>query len=255
VLAGVLIAATVAAGADAERQAVEHALREGRIVSVAPLGEGVTNSSRVELRDGERTVQAVFKTADQRMKSRYAFGAETVKVYRDTWRHEMAAYVLDTRLGFSLVPPTVEREIDGKKGSLQAWVDRSIARFEAAMQPPLNMDHADDAVQAMRLLDYLIFNSDRHVRNVVFTSDWRPVAIDNSIAFHAFVRPYRPMYRFPRGPLERLRRLEPGALDAAVAPWLEKDERAALRERRQRVLRLADSVLAALGEKAALFDW
>lgn len=253
-LAGVLIAATIAAGADAERQALEHALREGRVVSVAPLGEGVTNSSRVELRDGERVVQAVFKTADQRMKSRYAFGGETVKIYRDTWRHEAAAYALDTLLGFALVPPVVEREIAGRKGSLQAWVDRTIARFEPAT-PSLNMENADDAMHAMRLLDYLIFNSDRHVRNVVFAPDWRPVAIDNSIAFHAFLRPYRPLYRFPRGPLERLRGAAPAALDAAVAPWLEKDERAALRERRQRVLRIADSLLAALGEKAVLFDW
>ena len=63
-------------------------------------------------------------------------------------------------------------------------------------------------MHAMRLFDYLIFNTDRHVRNVVFTPDWRPVAIDNSIAFHAFLRPFRPLYRFPRGPLDRLRRLD-----------------------------------------------
>src|SRR5690349_21096608 len=114
-----LAAAALPAGADAERQAVERALRKGRIVSVAPLGEGITNSSRVELRDGPRTVTAVFKTADTRVKSRYGFGSETVGFYRDTYRHEVAAYVIDTLLGFGLVPPVVERKIEGKTGSLQ----------------------------------------------------------------------------------------------------------------------------------------
>jgi hypothetical protein len=123
--------------------------------------------------------------------------------------------VLDTLLGFGLVPPVVERKIEGKRGSLQAWVERSLARFAPAT-PPSDMGRANEEMHAMRLFDYLIFNTDRHVRNVVFTPDWRPVAIDNSIAFHAFLRPFRPLYRFPRGPLDRLRRLDARALESRV---------------------------------------
>ena len=111
-----LAAASLPAGADAERLAVERVLQKGRVVSIVPLGEGITNSSRVELRDGTRAVSAVFKTADTRVKSRYSFGTETVGLYRDTYRHEVAAYVLDTLLGFGLVPPVVERKIEGRRG-------------------------------------------------------------------------------------------------------------------------------------------
>lgn len=245
-----LAAANAAAGADAEALAVERALREGRIVSVTPLGEGITNSSRVELRDGARSLRAVFKAADVRVeKSPYRFGSETVGAYRDTYRHEVAAYELDKQLGLRLVPPVVERKIGKQKGSLQAWVERALPRFAPAL-PPADMGPADEGVHAMRLFDYLIFNTDRHLRNVLLGPDWRPAAIDNSIAFHPFLRPYRPLYRFPRGPIERLRLLDARSLRRALGRYLENDELAGLEERRARVLRLVD----AAGPEA-LFEW
>jgi len=249
-----LAAATAAAEADPEAAAVERSLREGRIVSIVPLGEGITNSSRVELRDGPRTLRAVFKAADVRLeKSPYRFGAETVGTYRDTYRHEVAAYELDKLLGLRLVPPVVERKIGKKKGSLQAWVDRALPRFAPAL-PPADMGRADEEVHALRLFDYLIFNTDRHLRNVVFGPDWRPAAIDNSIAFHPFLRPYRPLYRFPRGPVERLRGLDARSLGRALGRYLEKDELAGLAERRGRVLRLVDAAIASSG-RDSLFEW
>jgi hypothetical protein len=251
-LGGLLLAA-LAAPPDAE--AVERVLRDGQVVSVAALGEGVTNSSRVELHLGATTMRAVFKTADVRMKdSPYAFGAETVAAYRDTYRHEIAAYVLDKLLDVRLVPPVVERKIGGKKGSLQAWVERALPRFEPAA-PPADMRRADEQMHAMRLFDYLIYNTDRHVRNVVFAPDWRPVAIDNSIAFHPFVRPYRPLYRFPRGPVLRLRQTDASALDRALRRYLERDEMAGLQARRERALALVDAAVASQGEEASFFDW
>ena len=46
-LALLLATAALPAEADAERLAVERVLRQGGVVSVVPLGEGITNSSRV----------------------------------------------------------------------------------------------------------------------------------------------------------------------------------------------------------------
>jgi len=43
--------------------------------------------------------------------------------FRDSWRHEVAAYELDKLLGLGLVPPTVERRIARQAGSLQMWVE------------------------------------------------------------------------------------------------------------------------------------
>jgi hypothetical protein len=250
---GSLLLAAVLAAPPAEAAADERFLREARVESMKAVGEGIAGAQRVVLRRGEATARAVFKTIDTRTDGPYAFGTETVAHYRDTYRHELAAHALDRLLGFGLVPATVERKIGGKTGSLQAWVERALPRFAAAA-PPADARRADEQVHAMRLFDYLVFKTDRHVRNVVFGPDWRVAAIDNSIAFHAFVRPFRPLYRFPRGPVAKLRALDARTLDGALRRWLEKDERAAVRTRRQTALAAVDAALAREGERA-LFDW
>lgn len=252
-LAWLLLAAAPGLGG-AGPEADERFLKGARIVSIEPIGEGITGASRVVLQDGARTGRAAFKTIDTRLQTRYSFGGETVGTYRDTYRHELAAYALDKLLGFRLVPPVVERKIDGRKGSLQIWVERTLPRFAPAV-PPADSRRAAEAMHAMRLFDYLVYNTDRHPRNVVLDPTWRPVAIDHSLAFHAFTRPYRPLYRFPRGPVDRLRRLDARALDQALRRHLGKDELAGLRTRRLRALEHVDAAIAAQGPEATLFDW
>ena len=68
------------------------------------------------------------------------------------------------------------------------------------------------------------------------------------------MRPYRPLYRFPRGPVERLRGLDARSLGRALGRYLEKDELAGLAERRGRVLRLVDAAIASSG-RDSLFEW
>ena len=96
-------------------------LRDARIVGMKPIGVGVTKPMKVTLSDGERTHHAVWKSIDEVrhgvVKGRNG-GFQAA--FKDSYKYEIAAYELDKMLGFDLVPPTVEREIDGKKkGSLQ----------------------------------------------------------------------------------------------------------------------------------------
>jgi hypothetical protein len=136
---------------------------------------------------------------------------------------------------------------------LQAWVERPLARFGQGPIPEAP-ERAETYVHAQRFFDYLIFNTDRHWRNVMLGPDWRPVAIDHSIAFHPFLRPYRPLYRFPRGPLDALERLDPGLLMERLSRELEPDEIGALLERRLRVLALARKARDE-GRTDAFFEW
>jgi hypothetical protein len=102
----------------------------------------------------------------------------------------------------------------------------------------------------MRLFDYLIFNTTGTC--AMSSSPGLACGIDNSIAFHAFVRPSVRCTDF-RVVLDRLRRLDARALDP-LGRYLDPDEIAALVARRERVLQRADEVVAAEGA-AALFDW
>jgi hypothetical protein len=253
-LAILLAAADLACGAPARAdvERCERVLREGQVVSSREVGQGISGAIRMQLRLADAEVQAVFKSADTRFEG-YSFHGEKVATYRDSWRHELAAYELDRLLGLRLVPPTVERKLGGKRGSLQAWAERPLTRFGQG-PPPEEPTRAGTYLHAQRFFDYLIFNTDRHVRNVLFGSDWRPVAIDQSISFHPFLRPYRPLYRFPRGPVEAMERLDPRALQERLGRYLEKDEIRGLLERRARLLALVRAARSE-GREDAFFEW
>jgi hypothetical protein len=232
----------------------ESLLRSAVVVSSRKLAEGITGSLRLDLRDGATVVRAVFKTVETKLDARETVGSETVKSWRDSWRHEVAAYELDKLVGLRLVPTVVEREIEGKRGSLQVWIERPLARFGVGPTPP-DPRRADDAVHAARLLDYLLYNRDRHVRNLLFGADYRPIAIDNSITFQAFVSPYRPLYRFPRVAVERLDQIERGTLRKALGKHLAGDEMDGLVRRVERLKAIIQAVRAEAGDEATLFDW
>jgi hypothetical protein len=254
-LAIVVVAAGLSCGAPqrADLAGCERALREGTVVSSREVGQGISGAVLVRLRQGDAEVAAVFKSAETIVESDFSFHGETVATYRDTWKHEVAAYELDRLLALRLVPPTVERKLGGKRGSLQAWAERPLSRFGQG-PPPEDPARADTYMHAQRFFDYLTFNTDRHVRNVLLGSDWRPVAIDNSITFHPFVRPYRPLHRFPRGPAEALERLDPHALRERLGRYLEKDEIQGLLARRARLLTLMAAARAE-GRADAFFEW
>jgi hypothetical protein len=253
-IASVVAAAGLACGAPerADLAACEQVLRRGRVVARREVGQGVSGAILMRLRHGDAEVPAVFKSVEARVPG-YSFNGEQVATYRDTWKHEVAAYELDRLLGLRLVPPTVERKVDGKRGSMQAWAERPLSRFGQG-PPPEDPARAEAYLHAQRLLDYLTFNTDRHVRNVLLGAEWRPVAIDNSIAFHPFVRPYRPLHRFPRGPAAALERLDPRALRERLGRYLEKDEIRGLVARRARVLEFVAAARAS-GRTDAFFEW
>ena|GEM_PF-2926689 len=88
-----------------------------------------------------------------------------------SYKSEIACYQLDQLLGLNMVPLTVEREIDGKKGSLQLWVsDLSL--------PDKNHQLNNDAL----FFDLLTENNDHKMKNIGFTGNEprRIVLFDNA---------------------------------------------------------------------------
>lgn len=249
-----LVAVLAASEGEPNRGQTEHLLRTARVASMVDVGEGITDSHRVDLEAGTRRLRAIFKTIDQRNDFEFRFGRETASVYRDSYKHEIAAYELDKLLGLGLVPVAVERKIDGRRGSVQVWVERQSRRFVHG-QPPPDRRRADDDVHVVRLFDYLAFNSDRHFRNLLFGEDWRPILIDHSLAFQVLKVPSRPLHRFPRGPVERLRGLDRRRMKKALGRYLAKDQLRALEQRRRKVLELVAAAIAQHPGEEVLFEW
>ncbi len=249
-----LATAAVIAAPPADCTDIEGLLSSATVVSQTEIGEGITGAMKVELTQGNCRLLAIFKTVNMRSPADFHFGLETTAKFGDSYRYEIAAYELDKLLDLGLVPPVVERTIDGHTGSLQMWVSGKWHRFAHGQAPP-ERNQAEDQVHVVRLLDYLIFNTDRHIRNFYFVEDWQPMVIDHSIAFHTMITPSRPLYRFPKQALERLETLNRRQLKKALHHYLEKDQIKSLDQRRKIMIDLAAEAIKTNGEAAVLFDW
>ncbi len=233
-------------------------LRTAPVVARKPLGEGVTQSHKLTLSDGARSLHGVWKTIDvhklglQRMEFGWEFD------FRDSWKNEVAAYQLDKLLGLGLVPPTVERHLDGRAGSLQLWVEQAItedARKKQKLQPP-HPPRWNYQVYNLHLLHQLAYNTDfQNLRNVMVDRAFKVYAIDNSRAFRIQKELLAPddLQCFSRSVLERLRGLDQPLLKAKLGPWLEDLQIEGLLARRDVILGIVEKRVQEKGEGAVLF--
>lgn len=231
----------------------EKYLKKAKVISVKDVGEGATKPLKVKLeRDGVQ-MKTIFKSVDLYMKSATRFGSETVDEYRDSYKHEIAAYELDKLLGQGMLPVVVERRIKGKRGALREWIDDVMPHYGHGNSPP-DMDRERNRIQMMWLFDYLIYNVDRRIHNLMIGSNWKPVLIDHSMAFTTFEKPFRPLYRFPREVISRLRTLDQEQLRKALGRYLKPNQIKAVLRRSRAVVVMADREVAEKGEAEVFFS-
>ena len=234
------------------REAKEAFLKTARVVSMKDVGEGATHPVKVVLDDGKTRMPAIFKTQDLLMKTPSKFGGEKAEEYADSYKYEIAAYELDKLLQLNMLPVIVERTIDGKRGAMREWIDDVMPHYGHGNLPP-DMDQERDWIHTIWLFDYLIYNADRRVHNLLIGTKWNPVLIDHSMTFTPFEKPFRPMYRFPREVIENLRALDEAAVKKALGRYLRPKQIDALMRRRKIVLDRVDRQVAARGEAEVLF--
>jgi hypothetical protein len=247
-----------ASGLPLAGEAAETFLRTAAVVSREPLGEGVTRSERLTLRDGTRTCRAAWKTIHERKMGLQRLERGGLEFdFRDSWKSEVAAWELDKLLGLGLVPPTVERRIGGRTGALQMWVERAMTeddRGRRGLEPP-DLAAWNVQMHRVRLLHQLTYNTDyRNVHNVLVDASFRIYAIDSSRAFriqHELMVP-DDLVRFSRAVLEGLAALDRPTVEARLGAWLEKMQIDGLMARRDLILALARRRVAEKGEAAVL---
>jgi hypothetical protein len=235
------------------RRQRERWLKKASIVSVKDVGQGATKPQKVTLDDGVRRGKAIFKTIDLRMKTDTRFGSQTVDEFIDSYKYEIAAYELDKLLGLDMLPVTVERRIDGKRGSLREWVDQVIPHY-GHDEPLPDMDRVEREMHTVWLFDYLIYNLDRRVHNLMLAPGWSPVLIDHSMTFTTFTEPFRPMRRFPAEVVDKLRELDRRKVRKALGRYLRRNQIDAFMARRQIVLDTVSQRLSNDPEGNVLFS-
>lgn len=193
------------------------------------------------------------------------------KGYQESWKTEIAAYRLSKYLGLDMVPPTVEKERDGKKGACQLWV-----KYWLNFEEIINEKFQAKGIQYVyfirklclqRAFDNLVNNIDRHRRNYLITEDWRMILIDHSRAFmtdkkynekliydekHKENKNFI-MDQLPRAFVEKLRSLDAASIKSAVGEYLTDEEINATLKRRDLMIAWIDKHIKEKGEDYVLY--
>ena len=258
VAAGVTLGAWQETVADFQGPAPEAFLTKAKVTASKEVGEGITRPLKLTMELDGKTHFAIYKKIDERK-----FGVQTMADgssevgYQDSWMTEIAAYRLDLMLGLGMVPATVERKVNGSTGSVQWFVESMMPesqRIEKHVQPP-DVEAWNRQTFKVRLFDELICNVDRHMNNLLITTDWQVRLIDHSRSFRAKQSLDHPekLTRFSRSLLDALRKLDPKEVKQKMGRYLDGPQIDRLFKRRDLIVKLADKMIKEKGEAAVLY--
>jgi len=222
--------------------------------------DAVTSPWILTLEKDGRTQRALWKNPEGLLQG-----------FAEDWRWEIAAYRLDKYLGLHMIPPTVEKILDGTPGSCQLWVESQMSLREKTKRgiktPPDKARAWVRTAYLQQAFDNLIANEDRHQGNVLVTEDWRAILIDHSRTFRTS-RNFRTgliyedkdaeaptvMLQLPRRFVDRLGRLSLEVMKSIAGDYLTAKEMESVLARRDLLLRLIGSRIRKFGEDKVLYD-
>jgi hypothetical protein len=161
-------------------------------------------------------------------------------------------------LGLDIVPPCVERKIDSKTGSLCFWVEGSMSEAERRHRGLRSSDPEKykGQLREIELFQQLIADLDySDLRNLIVDEKLHIHKVDSSMAFDSDRELLTGLFssQLSRRLIEALEALDRATLNEALEPWLAKDQRNALWERRNRILKHADQLVDEYGEDEILY--
>jgi len=222
---------------------IEHLLVEGKISKIEDVPIGVTKPQRAYIEG--TPVRFAWKP----IRPGYSKG------FMESYKSEIAAYKLDRMLDMHMVPPIVERKIDGKTGAAIYWVDNvkgwSVEKPPQGPEPQWSLQ-----LTRMKMFDLLIANIDRNQGNLIYDSDWHLILIDHSRAFidKKDLKNIAPLGRVDRKLWEKMQALTPEDVDRGLGDWVGAKEKKALMLRRDLMAKNIQELVAKRGEKFVFYD-
>jgi len=201
---------------------------------------------------------AAFKTIDEGPVPTKQLDGGVELQFQDSWRTEVAAYELDKLISLGMVPATIERTVDGKRGSLQFWVTAKMdegERVKKKLSAP-NPITWNQQIAKMRLWDNLIYNTDRNLGNILITDSWQIRLIDHSRTFRPFEQlkdPKAPT-TFSRSLLAKLEELNEAMLKEHLGKYLTPYQIQGILKRRDAILARSKELIAEKGAGAVLYQ-
>lgn len=225
-------------------------LRAGQPTDSSPLGLGAKTwvGRHAEVEDYLRTAECVrvedFGPAVKRctlppggLVARMVWKAVPPGIYRgfrESYKAEIAAYEVDKLLKLDMVPPTVEREFEGKKGAAIMWVENA-AGWKETSPSGSGRAHWENQLVQMAMFDDLIGNKDRNRNNVLQDAAWNAILLDHVRAFSSSADLPYSLNRIDEDFWVRIERLTRNHLDAVLRTWLDESEIRAILDRREKM--------------------
>ena len=150
---------------------IEDYIKSAKVVGIKDLSVGVTKPKRAELAPGGPVDAIAWKKIPP---GRY-------EGYWESYKSEIAAYELDKLLGLDMVPPTVEKRLDGDLGAAVMWVSPTKSFKELGGVPGQKGIQGPPAAQIpawtkqitrAKMFDNLIGNTDPNLGNWLVDPAW-----------------------------------------------------------------------------------
>jgi hypothetical protein len=223
---------------------VEEFLRTAPIAKITELPIGVTRPKRAYFAPGGLVASAAWKPLSPGMK----------QGYMESYKSEIAAYEMDKLLGLHMVPPYVERRVEGDLGALAFWVENVHAwKIDSPVRGPDALAW-DRQVVDMKMFDQLIGNGDRNQGNLLYDDEYHLILIDHSRALtnDKSLGKMAKLTRVDRELWQKMLALDEAQIEAALGAWCDKGKRKAILQRRDEMKKNIDKLVAEKGE-AAIF--
>jgi hypothetical protein len=213
--------------------AIEAHLKNADVESMEDIGVGVTHPRRAHLKPSEPVESLVWKVLPPGRRGGFW----------ESYKSEIAAYELDKLLEMNMVPPAVERRVDGEPGAAIMWVESVKSVKENGGKVPTG-DAWSKPIRKMLLFDNLIANPDRNAGNILFAGAGNLILIDHSRAFITKKRLVNKVERVDAELWDRMQALTRADLTRVLGPWLDVEAIDAIIERRNRIAAEVDKLVA-----------
>jgi len=228
---------------------VEDYLKKAEIIQVEKDAiPGRTALWKVTLDNGEVSRKGYFKYIDR----------SRPKIPPDSFKYELAAYELSKLLGLEIIPPIVEREIEGIKGSLQIGIKDFITesyRKRSGDIPP-DVKEFKRTIETIRIFENLVYDECNDEDDIFIQKEnWKVWRVDFTEAFFPspelilnceFTCLSRKLY-------ENLQNLSDELIKTRLFPYLNKKEIKTLLERKDIILKKVEKLIKEQGKEVVLW--
>jgi hypothetical protein len=222
--------------------------------------EGVNKYKKVVLDDDGVWANSIFRWENVVKRpdfSRTSLGGKN-RYFRDSYESELAAYKVSEILGLNNIPPTVYREVEGRSGSVQLWMEKTtkeVDRRKQGLTPP-DVTSWNRQSHDMRVFDNLINNIDRNQSNILIDKDWNLWLIDQtrSFAMDESLPSPEEVDRCSRSLYNALKEMDEDTVRETLASLLRAAEVDAFFVRREKILKILEDRIAEVGESNVFYD-